>query len=644
MKPHSHCVESRLAVSLLCALLAGACADNDAPSEPLTTASTPDTTTPDTTSPDSPAPDSPTPDSPATPPPDPSVAVPAAPTLALDSTGSTTLDFTWSNIADATQFQMQYNLAGAGWVNTGNAIVAGSTATSLSRPVAVPRWDDAQYRLQACNAGGCSSSNPIDVAASLSQAIGYIKASYPDINDRFGQVVAVSADGNTMAVGAMLEDGAGTGVDGEETSNTAESSGAVYVFVRSATGWLQQAYLKASNAEAYDAFGQNISLSADGSTLAVSAPNEASNATGINGDQSDNSALMAGAVYVFVRTGSDWAQQAYVKASNTGQFDVFGQAIALSSDGNTLAVSANREASNAQGIDGDQNNDLSRASGAAYVYTRTGSTWLQQAYIKASNAGQDDFFGVTLALSGDGTTLAVGAFGEASNATGIQGDQLNDAARLSGAVYVFQHENSGWSQQAYIKSSNSAAEALFGSQVALSDDGSTLAVGATGEDNAATGINGDQNNGVTSDSGAVYMFTRNNAIWAQQAYIKASNAGASDRFGLRIALSGDGNTLVATATGEDSNATGINGDELNDLSSDSGAAYLFRRNNASWTQQAYIKASNTGAGDWFGTGLALSGDITTLAIGAVKEDSHATGVNGNQSDESTTDSGAVYLY
>ena len=154
-------------------------------------------------------------------------------------------------------------------------------------------------------------------------------------------------------------------------------------------------------------------------------------------------------------------QQAYIKASNTDANDNFGYSISLSADGNTLAVGARGEASNATGIDGDQTNDDADYSGAAYVFTRSAGSWEQQAYIKASNTGAGDWFGQTVSLSADGNTLAVGARGEASNATGINGDQTNDDADYSGAAYIFTRSAGSWEQQAYIKASNTDADDNF---------------------------------------------------------------------------------------------------------------------------------------------------------------------------------------
>src|SRR5581483_1146048 len=102
-------------------------------------------------------------------------------------------------------------------------------------------------------------------------------------------------------------------------------------------------------------------------------------------------------------------------------------------------------------------------NGAVYVFTRSGGTWSQQAYLKASNTGVSDYFGYSVSLSGD--TLAVGAPGESSNATGVNGDQLNDSAENSGAVYVFTRSSGTWSQQAYLKASNTEAFDEFGGSV-----------------------------------------------------------------------------------------------------------------------------------------------------------------------------------
>jgi len=341
-------------------------------------------------------------------------------------------------------------------------------------------------------------------------------------------------------------------------------------------------------------------------------------------------------VTVTRESANQFAQQAYLKASSTGIGDQFGYSIALSGD--TLAVGAYREDSQATGIGGNADDDGLTDAGAVYVFTRSGTTWSQQAYIKASNTGYGDRFGISIALSGD--TLAVGADQEDSQATGINGGpgaEADNGAPDSGAVYVFTRSGAVWSQQAYIKASNTGSDDAFGWSVALS--GETLAVGAYREASQATGVNGDQADNNRSKAGAVYVFTRTGATWSQQAYLKASNTGADDSFGYSVAL--DGDTLAVGAYREASQATGVNGGpgaEADNGAANAGAAYVFIRSGAVWSQQAYIKASNTGSNDVFGWSLALAAD--TLAVGAAGE---ASGT-GDPNDNGAAFTGAVYVF
>ncbi len=391
----------------------------------------------------------------------------------------------------------------------------------------------------------------------------YLKASNTDAGDQFGYSVAVSGD--TVVVGAYGEGSDATGIDGDQTDNTAPQAGATYVFVRNGVTWTQQAYLKASNTDASDRFGYSVAVSGD--TAVVSAYLEASSAKGINGDQADNSAPQAGAAYVFIRNGMTWTQQAYLKASNTEAGDLFGYSVAISGD--TLVAGAFGEDSNATGINGDQMNNSASQAGAAYVFVRNGATWTQQAYLKASNTDAFDLFGYSAAVSAD--TVVIGAYGEASHATGIDGDQTDNSASQAGAAYVFVRNGVTWTQQAYLKASNTNGGDFFGYSVAVSGD--TVVAGAFGEDSNSTGINGDQTNNTAPQSGAAYVFLRNGVTWTQQTYMKASNTDAGDFFGYSVAVSGD--TTVVGAYPEASAATGIGGNQADNHAPQAGAAYVF---------------------------------------------------------------------
>ncbi|HEY0994313.1 MAG TPA: integrin [Kofleriaceae bacterium] len=379
----------------------------------------------------------------------------------------------------------------------------------------------------------------------------------------FGQSVAVS--GNTLVVGAPGDDSGATGIDGDQTGPFAFSSGAAYVFVRSGTSWLQQAYIKASNTNELDTFGASVALSGD--TLLVGAPGEASSSTGIDGNQMDNSAMEAGAVFVFQRDAvGRWEQRAYLKASNTDAHDGFGTSVAVSGD--TAVVGSPAEASSAVGINGDQNDDGAVFAGAVYVFVRAGASWTQQAYIKASTARTAGGFGSSLALSSD--TLAVGAFAETGTSTGINGSQRPSGVP-SGAVYVFGRASGQWTQQAYVKASNTGGGDAFGASVALSPgSGDILAVGAWGEASSGRAQADDSAPG----AGAAYLFARSGDTWVQGAYVKASNVDTGDKFGTAVALSAA--ELVVGAPRE-SSATGVGGVNAADNSAPAaGAIYIFR--------------------------------------------------------------------
>ena len=424
----------------------------------------------------------------------------------------------------------------------------------------------------------------------------------------FGQAAAIDRD--TLVIGAP-----------------GEGLGAIHVFGRTGDGWIEQARVASPSSVQ---FGQSVAVSGD--TLVVGAPSDHSGATGIDGNPSEGFAPYSGAVYVFVRSGTSWIQQAYIKASNANGLDGFGASVALS--GNTLVVGAPGEASSSTGIDGDQMDNGAMDAGAVYVFVRTGASWTQQAYIKASNTDAHDRFGTAVAVSGD--TAVVGSPSEASAATGINGDQNDNRGVFAGAVYVFVRTGASWTQQAYVKASTARVGGGFGSSLALSSD--TLAVGAFAETGTSTGINGDQRpSGVPS--GAVYVFVRTGASWTQQAYIKASNAGGSDAFGASVALSsGSGDILAVGARGEASSG----GSQADDSAPHAGATYLFARGGDTWFQGAYVKASNVDSGDEFGTAVAVS--AAELVVGAPRESS-ATSVGGvNAADNSAPAAGAIYIF
>jgi len=329
-------------------------------------------------------------------------------------------------------------------------------------------------------------------------------------------------------------------------------------------------------------------------------------------------------------------QQAYLRASNAGPFNYFGFFSSVAISGETMVVSAWGEESAATGVNGLESDDTAPGAGAAYVFVRQGNSWVQQAYLKASNTETGDDFGRSVAISGD--TIVIGADGEDSAARGVNGDQQNNDALESGAAYVFVRTGTNWTQQAYLKASNADADDFFGFSVAISGD--TIVVGAEGEDSAANGVGGNQDDNSASRAGAAYVFVRENGQWRQQAYLKASNTDAGDDFGGKVAIYG--NTIAVASDGEDSAAAGINGNQHDNSDFDTGAVYIFTRSGTLWTQQAYIKALNPWPDVDFGEGLALSENL--LVVGAPREASSGTGVNPNPRDYNAPESGAAYIF
>ncbi|MET0090235.1 MAG: FG-GAP repeat protein [Candidatus Thiodiazotropha sp.] len=525
--------------------------------------------------------------------------------------GLKSLVFSWNEV-DADHYKLLKNPDGiSGYSQIGNDINTTSVNENVSAHLM--NWSEARYIVQACNSAGyCSDSEPIAVAELMLDIIGYLKE--PNINSyqQFGYGVAVSGDGSTLAVingsGSLylyeLRDGhsdllaeitapqnaefspyisissdaATLAITGYTDTDGDAQKGAVFIYIRDDQDWSRQAIVMASNGEMRDGFGADLSLFATGDVLAVAAPYESSNAAGINGDQSDNSAEYSGAAYIFIRSNTEWRQQAYIKASDNTAGNQFANALHLSSDGSTLAVGAQRAP-----------RDTTR-TGAVYLFVSEGDSWNQQTIITANNADRLDYFGCDVALSADGNFLAVGAYGEASYSSTINiGDTYNGLIE-AGAAYLFKRTSSSWSQETYFKASVVENNDLFGWKVSLSSDGSLLAVSAKGDDSNAIGINGDQTDNSASDSGAVYLFRRQDpTTWVQHAYIKVMNTDdayvehdygefggldlETDGFGDVIALSYDGETLVVGAPREASSNSSL--DQDNDAAPLAGAVYLY---------------------------------------------------------------------
>ncbi len=398
----------------------------------------------------------------------------------------------------------------------------------------------------------------------------------------FGARVAVSSDGSTVLVGGPRE---------------YHEEGAAFVFVRSGSTWSQQAELIAdctsscanqgTGESGKGEFGQSVALSADGDTAAI----------GAGGDGG-----YKGAVWVFARSGSSWSEQTKLVADcatscanqGTGErsFGIFGQSIALSSDGNTLIA----------GAPYDETSEGAYYEGAAWVFTRSGSTWSEQATLvgdcTSSCAGEGSgestygYFGDAVALAGDGNTAVLGA---SDNESGV------------GASWVFTRSGSSWSEDAKLVGAGESGSGEFGNSVAVSEDGGTALI-AGAYDN--------------SGNGAVWVFTSSGSSWSEQAKLvgdctsscagEGTGESGSGEFGRDAALSADGSTAVVGAPFDEGGV---------------GAAWVFKRSGSSWTQDgAKLVADCTtdcedeGTGEVgdasFGYGVAISPDASTVMVGA----------------------------
>jgi hypothetical protein len=342
--------------------------------------------------------------------------------------------------------------------------------------------------------------------------------------DFFGQ--AVSLNGDTVLIGAPWDDDNG------------QDAGSAYIFIRSGTTWVQQAKLLASDGAPGDEFGFSVTLQGDTALIgAYMADTDAG--------------LQAGSVYVFTRSGVTWTQEAKLEASDGSELAYFGVSVAL--DGNTAFIGA--------WVDG--------GTGAAYVFTRTGSSWTQKVKLVPSDAENGDAFGFSVSLNG-GTAL-IGALRDQNN------------GQETGSAYVYIYTGSTWIQQAKLIASDGAGGDEFSQSVSLYGD--TALIGAPSDDD-----NGD-------DSGSAYIFIRNDTTWVQEAKLFPSDGSAGDYFGSAVAFYND--YALIGAIGADTAR---------------GAVYVFKYSDTGWDQKIKLTASDGGAGDWFGRSISF--EDSTALIGA----------------------------
>lgn len=359
----------------------------------------------------------------------------------------------------------------------------------------------------------------------------------------YGKLVVRDKLGRNIAARLTVAD--------EQVVIEVEDHDAIYPLTIDPIFTLQQKLLAADGA-AHDIFGSAVALS--GNTAVIGA------------QQDDVTSADQGTVYVFVRNGATWNQQARLNAADGAANDYFGSAVALSGD--TLVVGATCD-----------DFGLTENQGSVYVFTRNGTAWTQQQKLIANDGAAEDRFGVSLALGGD--TLVVGAHGDDVGTNASQG-----------SVYIFTRNGANWTQQQKLTANDGAAQAGFGYAVAL--DQETLVIGAPSD-----------TIGANTFQGSAYVFTCSGTGWTLQQKLMAADGAARDQFGYAVALGGD--TVLLGAPNDDLGAQ-----------ANRGSAYVFVRNGVSWTQQQHLTANDGAADDQFGYAVALNGEL--MVIGALFDD------------------------
>jgi hypothetical protein len=321
--------------------------------------------------------------------------------------------------------------------------------------------------------------------------------------------VSISGDGSIIVAGSSYNDPNGT------------DSGAAYVFEKSGSTWTQFQKIVASDGAASDHFGASVSVSRDGSTIAVGSPY-------------DDTTTDQGAAYIFEKVGGTWTQvQKIVQSDTLANSSFGGTGVELTDDGTTILVGASFHDT------GGTN------TGRAYIFDKAANgTWSQTQILRASNGGASDHFASGIGISGDGTVICCGAYGEDTGG-------IADA----GAAYIFVKSAAGaWSQTEtqFIQASDGTTSDFFGLGVSVSQNGDRILVGAYMDDTTE------------GDSGSMYIFDRTNGVWTQTNHLYPGHATAPGGYGMSSAISDDGKVYMVGSPYDDSS-----------LNADSGAVYVY---------------------------------------------------------------------
>ncbi len=541
--------------------------------------------------------------------------IPATVTITYDVNE---IKFSWDKNQGETSYQLLSQLnPGGDFVVIQDALV--STTTSLLIPVHLYNWATVQYKIRSCNSLGCIDSDAVAIKNQSANAIGYIKAINNGSGDEFGTAVALSGDGNTLAISAVKEDS----IDVLNLDDgSAIDSGAVYIYSKINNKWQFKQYIKALPVLPGAQFGSALALDDDGTTLVV-------------GEWLGSDGISSGAAYIFELINEQWNQVKKISAVTPLAIDYFGFSLAVSGDGNTIVI----------GVPGKVGY-LETSKGKLLVFKKVNALWSDVAnLITASDSADYDYFGISVDINFDGTRIIAAKEFRASS------------------IYIYDYKiTTGNVIKTWVEQKLSA----------------TLVNGYTNSGFGAVSIDNSGDVIAFSQVGVQILVFKyeldaisNNQRWINK--LKYSSKTPSGVFGggeilsgfpiligigilgVRgsLMLSGDGKNLIVGAAFEATNKngvfTGFSASDGADANLLYGASYLFQETAANqWTQKRYIKSANSDTNDFFSCAVAISNDGNTVAIGALGESSsnvnNISTITPDKTDNLKINSGAVYVY
>ena len=494
--------------------------------------------------------------------------IPVKPTIVSPTAGSTNIaiviDATTSAFAvpngsdthEASDWQIATDLAFTAIVDSSMADTVNKTSYTNTVDLAYTTVYYMRVRHKGVSYGYSEWSNVVSfttraVSTPTAESAKVISTSPGSLDSFANHSVAMNYGGIRIVAGCPFSDPDGV-----------SNSGAAFVFLRVGKTWTLEAKITSSVKSSSSWYGKIVSITNDSTRIAISA------------HQDDPAGVLnAGAVYIYKRNGTTWTEEAIITASDKVTNDQFGSHLAITGDGTRVIIG-----SSSADVGGVTN------CGAVYVFTRSGTTWTEEAKLTASDKADNTLLGSKIAVDNNGTRFI--ASSETADAGGIVD---------SGAVYVFLRTGTTWAQEAILSASDKSANKKFGNSLAINSGGTRVAVGCILSDVS----------GVTN-TGAVYIFIRSGTVWSQEQIIGAPDTLADgDRFGYSVSFTYDAGKIFIGASNKTGNGV-----------ANSGIVYIFNRSGVNWTFLNSLTHNDGVSGDNFGSSLSASGDGYWVFVGA----------------------------